>query len=49
MYIKDINISISENFIFINNLIEKNKILSPKLIYGCINKLVYSKLNDIII
>ena len=47
-----INISTNGNFIFINDLVEKNKnneISSPKMIYGYINKLIYSKLDDIII
>ena len=54
--LKYININTSVNFIFINDLIEKNKnenennkISTPKLIYGYINKLIYSNLDDIII
>ena len=49
--LKYINISTSVNFIFISDLIEKNKnkISTPKLLYGYINKLIYSKLDDIVI
>ena len=50
--LKYININ-NRNFIFIKELIDnnktKNKISSTKIIYGYINKLIYSKLDDIII